>query len=198
MYFLFRIIFLTKFSFLSLHCRNIVYDTYRYKISVNRLSMFQSTGVYQQLSFGGVKSYIQIFSCQKLSTPCCSRVNHKWFRIDMEETPIVENTLERQAQTKIMEFFAYLKSSFFFFHYLFFDCVLIKKILRKFSMIPLSNRVSINFNYRQPFKKYLSIYLAAQGLHCNMQDLQLWQGNSQLQHVGSSSLIRNQTLLPLH
>ena len=35
------------------------------------------------------------------------------------------------------------------------------------------------------------IYLAAPGLSCDMWDLQLWQENSQLQPVGSSSLTRD-------
>ena len=40
------------------------------------------------------------------------------------------------------------------------------------------------------------IYLAALGLSCSMQDLQLQHSNTQLQHVGSSSLMRDQTQAP--
>ena len=54
------------------------------------------------------------------------------------------------------------------------------------------------------FFKYLFIWLyqvlvPAMGifdLHCSMQGLQFWHSNSQLQHVGSSSLARNQTWAP--
>ena len=43
---------------------------------------------------------------------------------------------------------------------------------------------------------YYFIYLALLGLSCSMGDLQLWYVNSQLQHVGSSSLIRDGTWAP--
>ena len=38
---------------------------------------------------------------------------------------------------------------------------------------------------------FFNIYLATLGLSCNVGDFQLWRANSQLQHVGSSSLTRN-------
>ena len=44
------------------------------------------------------------------------------------------------------------------------------------------------------FKKifiYLLIYFAAPGVSCGTWDLQLWHANSQLRHVGSSSLTRD-------
>ena len=53
--------------------------------------------------------------------------------------------------------------------------------------------------------KYLFIYLAASGLSCGTQklqssfsmlDLQVWHANSELLHVGSSSLTGDQTHVP--
>ena len=47
--------------------------------------------------------------------------------------------------------------------------------------------------WRIYFKIFISIYLAALGLSCNIHDLQLLHVNSQMQHVGSRSLTTDRT-----